>query len=406
MTTERNTEPDRESHDLPVVLVVDDDRPILLSLDRTMRRMPWQVITAQGAEEALSVLEGTKVSVVIADYQMPGMNGLELLNEVKRKWPDIQRVMLTGAANLDVIEKAVNESEVYRFLNKPWSDSQLKATVKECIDRIKLEESNRSFKMELAERNEQLQAINKDLEKKVQERTAALLHAEKMAALGRMAGGVAHEINNPLGGILAFTQVLLRDDNDDPSRVEALEAIQTCSVRCKTIVDNLLSFSRKPALEALGYTSMKQIIDGALGIARLHPRARAVEVQVEVQDGDPPLIGQSSLLQQVVVNLLQNAFQASRDGDVVSLRAFHDDRWSVLEVIDHGEGISEQDLPHIFEPFFTTKETGEGTGLGLSICYGIVKEHDGKLEVESQKGQGALFRLSLPISKENQESAP
>ncbi len=401
--TEKNTSnPDEQN--LPIVMVVDDEKAILMSLQRTMRKMPWRVVTSQGGRQALSFLESTKVSVVIADYQMPEMNGIEFLNEVKRRWPDIQRVMLTGAANLGVIEQAVNESEVYRFLNKPWSDSQLKATVMECIDRIHLEESNQNYRRELAARNEQLQSINRDLEKKVQERTAALLHAEKMAALGRMAGGVAHEINNPLGGILAFTQVLLRDDDGDPSRLEALEAIQTCSIRCKTIVDNLLSFSRKPAVGALAHTSMNQVVDGALGIARLHPKARFVEVQVELEDDEVPLLGQSSLLQQVVVNLLQNAFQASQDGDVVLLRTYHDSQWAVLEVKDEGKGISEQDLPHIFEPFFTTKETGEGTGLGLSICYGIVKEHDGKLEVESQEGQGALFRLRLPLVKEDKET--
>lgn len=394
-----------DNSDLPVVLAVDDDRPILMSLERTMRRMPWRVVTAQCGQDALSIMESTKVSVVIADYQMPEMNGIEFLNEVKKRWPAVQRVMLTGAANLDVIEQAVNESEVHRFLNKPWSDSQLKATVKECIDTIDLEESNRHYERQLAERNEELQAINRDLEKKVQERTAALLHAEKMAALGRMAGGVAHEINNPLGGVLAFTQVLLRDEVGDPSRLEALEAIQTCSIRCKTIVDNLLSFSRKPALEALAHTTMNQVADGALGIARLHPRARSVEVQVEQENQAPSFVGQPSLLQQVVVNLLQNAFQASGDGDLVSLRTYHLDDWAVLEVEDHGEGISEKNLPHIFEPFFTTKETGEGTGLGLSICYGIVQEHNGKLEVESKKDHGALFRLSLPMAKEDEETS-
>jgi signal transduction histidine kinase len=387
--------------DLPVVLVVDDDAHILLSLERAMRRMPWRICKAEGGQAALAVLEAVPVQVIIADYQMPGMNGIVLLNEVKQRWPDVQRVMLTGAANLEVIELAVNQSEVFRFLNKPWNDSHLKATVRECLQRVELERRNRMYEREIALRNEQLESINRDLEAKVAERTAALLHFEKMAALGRMAGGVAHEINNPLGGILAFAQVLLRDaagDDSDPGTREALEAIQTCAIRCKNIVDSLLSFSRKPAAGALGEVALNEVASVSLDIARLHPKAKDVTVTCELGADVPRVIGQASLLQQVVVNMLQNAFQASPAGAPVVLRTSRQDGWGVLEVEDQGTGIDADDLPHIFEPFFTTKPTGEGTGLGLSICYGIVREHGGRIDVASEPGRGTVFSLRLPNS--------
>jgi two-component system NtrC family sensor kinase len=308
--------------------------------------------------------------------------------------------MLTGAANLEVIEQAVNESEVYRFLNKPWSDSQLKATVQECLQHVRLQESNRRYEEMLAERNWELETINQELEKKVHERTQALLHAEKMAALGRMAGGVAHEINNPLGGILAFVQVLMRDLRGHSSSHEALEAIQSCANRCKTIVDNLLKFSRKPAAESLVKVDINEVAEVALSIARLHPQANNVRIEVRTSQHLPQVSGQPSLLQQVVVNLLQNSFQASKRGQQVVLSTRQNNDWILLEVKDNGIGIPETVLPHIFEPFYTTKETGEGTGLGLSICYGIVQEHGGQLEVKSQPGKGSSFTLRLPVHKE------
>ncbi len=385
------------------VLLVDDDPMILKSLRRALHRAPWTLLSAGSGAEALALMEREPVWVIVADYRMPEMDGLDLLNRIKQRWPLVQRVMLTGAANLEVIERAVNESEVYRFLNKPWSDSQLRATVGDCIDRVALERSNERYRRELAERNRQLEEINRGLEHKVEQRTAALLHAEKMAALGRMAGGVAHEINNPLGGILAFAQVLARDLGGDGEHVEALDTIQTCATRCKTIVDNLLSFSRKPACEAGGRLAINEVVEVAMGVARLHPRAKDAQVELELGSGLPPVVGRASMLQQVLVNLLQNAFQAAADEPEVRVRTSCEDGEVIVAVGDRGSGIADDVLPHIFEPFYTTKETGQGTGLGLSICYGIVQEHGGRLEVDSRAGAGTMFFLRLPIAASGEE---
>jgi len=306
--------------------------------------------------------------------------------------------MLTGQAVGGAIERAVNESEVFRFLNKPWNEAQLIATVNESLNHHRLIESNRRYEAELAERNRELVEINRDLERKVQERTRALVQTEKMAALGRMAGGVAHEINNPLGGILAFTQLMLRDGPaDDPQAREALDTIQACALRCRDIVDNLLSFARKPS-EKHREISMNQVATDALALARLHPRSREVDVREELAPDLPPVLGRAGLLQQVVINLLQNAYQASAPGREVFLRTYQSGGKGFIEVEDTGQGIPEGIRAKIFEPFFTTKEAGQGTGLGLFICYGIAHEHGGKLRVESEEGNGSRFVLELPAA--------
>jgi signal transduction histidine kinase len=381
------------------VLLVDDEPHIINALKRALRGIPWKVHTAPSGERGLEVLEQEQILVVISDYRMGGMDGIAFLSRVKQTWPDVQRVMLTGQTDIDSIERAVNESEVFRFLSKPWTDSHLMAVVNECFDRFGLIECNRRYENELAQRNRELAALNEELEEKVRERTRALIQSEKMAALGRMAGGVAHEINNPLGGILAFAQVLLRDDSgSDPQASSSLETIQSCALRCKTIVDNLLSFSRMPSGDEYSNLSINQLAEEALTIARLHPMAKLVDVRCELAPDLPFVRGRPGLLEQVVVNLLQNAYQASKPDQEVVMRTRLEGKDVVVEVEDQGAGIPADVLPKIFEPFFTTKATGEGTGLGLFICYGIAQEHSGNIEVVSEEGRGAKFILRLPAT--------
>jgi signal transduction histidine kinase len=283
-----------------------------------------------------------------------------------------------------------------KMTDKPWNEAQLIATVNESLNHYRLIESNRRFEAELAERNRELVEINRDLEKKVAARTHALVQAEKMAALGRMAGGVAHEINNPLGGILAFTKLMLRDGpTDDPQTQEALNTIHTCALRCRDTVYNLMSFARKPA-EEHREISMNQVATDALTLARLYPKSKEVGVREELAPDLPPVLGQANLLQQLVINLLQNAYQASAPGQAVFLRTHPSGGKVFLEVEDIGTGIPKGIQAQIFEPFFTTKEVGQGTGLGLFICYGIAREHRGDLKVESEEGRGSRFTLELP----------
>ncbi|HUU00864.1 MAG TPA: ATP-binding protein [Myxococcota bacterium] len=381
------------------ILIVDDEQNVLNALKRTLARHFKPVHTAITGEQGLEVLEREKdVQVVISDFFMPGMDGVAFLKEVRGSWPDIQRVMLTGQASFEAIERAINEAEVYRFLNKPWNDSQLVASVRECVDHVGLIRSNRDFKAELAERNLQLEEVNRDLERQVEQRTRALVQAEKMVALGRMAGGVAHEINNPLGGILAFVQLLLRDGPglERGQLDESLNTIQGCALRCKEIVDNLLSFSRPPSPGDRSRLGINGVAESAAAIVRLHPKAKRVAIGLDLDPGDPQVLGQAGKLEQIVVNLLQNAFFESEPGQEVLVKTGMEGDKVALWVRDHGQGIPPRVLPRIFEPFFSTKEPGEGSGLGLFISYGIAREHGGELSAENSEGGGATFTLRLP----------
>lgn len=227
-----------------------------------------------------------------------------------------------------------------------------------------------------------------------------LMQSEKMAAIGMLAGGVAHEINNPLAGILAFTQ-LLKHELPVGEAADDLKEIEEAARRCKKIVQDLLTFARPHGESRLTSVSLVDAVEQIFPLARLNLHHHNVTLETDNEENLPLVRGNSPRLQQVFLNLINNAAQAMlpKGGGVVIVRIRRDvsKRHLLAEVIDHGVGIKKEYLGKIFDPFFSTKETNEGTGLGLSICYSIVAEHGGKIEVESEEGEGSVFRVILPV---------
>ena len=235
-----------------------------------------------------------------------------------------------------------------------------------------------------------------------------LFQSEKLASIGLLAGGIAHEINNPLGGILIFTQMLLREVPKGSPYIEDLEEIEAATKRCKEIVMRLLEFARqKPselAKEDLEPTSAKEAMTRALKFARVGKNAKECEVIMDLHDEDLMVIGDQNKLVQLFLNLMQNAFQAMEGSGNLKIRSEvdtsntsdDDKEFTLIHIIDNGPGIPQKFMKRIFDPFFTTKDPGEGTGLGLAICYGIVTELHGQIEVESTEGEGTRFSISLP----------
>ncbi|MGA8890452.1 MAG: ATP-binding protein, partial [Anaeromyxobacteraceae bacterium] len=224
--------------------------------------------------------------------------------------------------------------------------------------------------------------------------TRRLVQTEKMSALGQLAGGVAHEINNPLGGILAFAQIMAQDERNAEDQ-ESLRLISDAAMRAKRIVESLLRFSRIPKEHERGTVDLARVADDALLI--LHPNLRDGRITV-VRELAPALaLGNANQLQQVVVNLIVNATQAVvGKGRVVVHTGPGAPGRVVVSVADDGPGVPADLAERIFEPFFTTKPEGQGTGLGLSICYRIAEEHGGSIRLENPKEGGARFVVDLP----------
>jgi signal transduction histidine kinase len=397
-----NDDPRADAAGRAVVLLVDDEAMILSALKSSLRHEPWRLLSTTSPEEALRLMAEEPVAVVVADYLMPGMDGVELLARVKQGWPEVGRIMLTGVMDPQMFERAVNRAEVSRFLFKPWSEAQLRTTIAECLERSALRADHRRMAAEHEALARRLEELNHELEERVTARTEALIQAQKMAALGRLAGGVAHEINNPLGGMLAFLQVLERESGLPASAREPLEAIHACALRCKHVVDSLLAFAQRVPAGARVPLRLGGLVEQALLLVRMHPMARQVSIEWRPPEGaEPAVLGQPILLQQVVVNLLFNALQASRPGQRIELRLGAEPGWVRLEVEDQGVGIPPELMPELFEPFSDARPLKDGASLGLALCFGLVQEHGGTLAAHSQAGRGTVFRVRLPAVDED-----
>ncbi len=224
-----------------------------------------------------------------------------------------------------------------------------------------------------------------------------LRQAERLAALGELVAGVAHEVNNPLTGISAFAQ-LLQEDELTPEQLESVRLIKKEADRAAAVMRDLLTFARKtgPRLVAV---AMNDIIKHTLRLRTYGLRTMGIEVRLELSDPLQRVSGDDRQIQQVLLNLLVNAehAMAGRSERTITIRSRNDDDHVVVEVLDTGSGMPAEVQRRIFEPFFTTKTDGRGTGLGLSVSYGIIRNHQGSFEVESSPGQGSTFRIRLPV---------
>ncbi len=257
------------------------------------------------------------------------------------------------------------------------------------------------------------------LETKVEERTdqlkiahQKLLHSDRLASLGQLSASVAHEINNPLSGVLNLAmlmQRILKDDGIPQNRVEEYRKYLTQVInetsRVGRIVSDLLAFSRRSKPHSTN-ADLNAIVKTTLSLLSYKLKLSSVEVVEKLEDNLPRVRCDSSQMQQVVINLVMNGAEATHNREqgklLINTRSDRKHKTAILEVKDNGEGIAPENLPKIFDPFFTTKGEGKGVGLGLSVVYGIVDAHGGDIEVKSKVGEGTTFIVTLPLFDETE----
>jgi two-component system NtrC family sensor kinase len=273
-----------------------------------------------------------------------------------------------------------------------------------------LSDSFNNMISELKRSRDAIEGWTQTLEHRVQERTRELqqvqdqlIRAGKMAALGELAAGVAHEINNPLTGVLTFSSLMLKKVDENHPWKKDLENIVQQTTRCRNIVRGLLDFARQRKPDKKEW-DINTLIDQTLTLVENQARFQNIKIIREFRKDIPMLFLDADQIQQVFMNIIINAADAmTGDGGTLTVKTDLNNGIAEISFMDTGRGISKEHFSKLFTPFFTTKETGKGTGLGLAISYGIIQSHNGDIDVKSEMGKGSTFRIKLPIEKQDGE---
>ena len=370
--------------DKRVILLVDDDQDVLVPMSILLEDA-YRVATATGGGEALVMLEGEKVELVIADQRMPGMTGVELLTRVRERYPDIVRLVLTAYTDFDAMLKAINEGQVYRYIIKPWDQDDMRLTIRQALEWKDLRDSQGRLSAEVSEAHRLITQRNIELERAHD----TILRQEKLTAVGQFAAEMAHEMNNHLQILLSANEEQLQRAMED-QQVIADQARMMVTI-AKDIrdfsIDSTLSFEPK-------LTDPLESVEFVMRSCSYHPDFRHIKLRL-----DKEAVAKCRLdarqFKHMLMNLLKNAAHASPAGSeiVIYLDVGRD---MVLKVVDHGKGIPEGRRDRVWEPFFTTNEK-IGTGLGLSICRQVVEMHGGTIDFEETRGGGTTFTVSIPV---------
>jgi len=368
------------------ILFVDDEK-LACEVFKAQFSDQFTVYTASSGMEALEIVDHHEIALVISDQRMPEMTGNMLLARVREARPDTVRMIVTAYADIEAAIEAINSGEVYRYIGKPYDETELRNILQQGIERYFLiKERDR-----LTE--EKIESMRK------------IARANRLSAVGTLAAGVAHEINNPLVAISTFMQMAPeRRKLDDREFWEDLYQIAIREVnRIRDLVTELLAFSKFTGEAGLTLQEVK-VNDLVREMVKfIEPEARKKTVKINTSFGAalPAVQWDPDRIKQVLLNLLLNALQATGQGGAITVTTEHvkenaHDQFVRIAVADTGVGISSENLEKLFSPFFTTKGR-EGSGLGLMTCHYIVDQHRGSIDVESQLGAGSTFRLNLPI---------
>lgn len=404
------------------ILIVDDEESIRDLFAASLGDV-YECSVASSANEALDLIAVTPFALVITDMMMPGRNGIELLREIGARYPDTAVMMVSGIDRPQRLRDALRLGAV-DYLIKPCDIDTLLLSVERALERRNLQLTARRYKADLERQNTELA----DRTAELQRLQVQIVQSEKMASVGQLVAGIAHELNNPAGflygnldllkGRVADVTDLLAvfDRVDLPTNLAPLvkaikvrvnyeelmtdveSMIADClegAVRINDVVQNLRLFSRLDEAE-LKRVDIHEGIDSTLRLLSRYYRSGQIELRREY-GVLPPVSCFASQLNQVWMNLLANAGQAVVGNGIVTISTRQDGDSVEVAISDSGYGIPAEQLSRIFDPFYTTKPVGEGTGLGLSISYGIIERHGGTIAVSSTVGIGTTFTVRIGI---------
>jgi len=369
------------------ILVVDDEPANVRLLERMLTEAGYrQVRGTTDSRQVLALYGEFQPDLILLDLMMPRLDGIAVIRQLAIPADVFVPILvLTADATAEAKQRAL-EAGAKDFLTKPFDRLEVLLRIKNLLD-------TRHLYLDLERHNRSLEQI-------VAERTQRLVQSEKIATMGSLLAGVAHELNNPLAVVIGQAH-LLRAGSTNRVLLDRVDKITAGADRCGRIVRNFLALARQRPPER-GDVRLNQVVQEAVELLAYDLRTSNVQVTLDLAEGLPVTWADAHQLHQVLVNLVANAHQAMRRQEgprqiAITTRCDQEPARLHLDVADTGPGIPAEILARIFEPFFTTKAPGEGTGLGLSLCRNVLEEHGGSIAVESEVGRGTTFRIEVPV---------
>ncbi len=402
----------------PSILVIDDEVEIADTMRGILEKEGYNAYSCNSGRAGIELIAKQKIDVVLTDINMAEINGLEVLKQAKLLFPDIEVIMTTGHGGYELAVQCLRAGAL-DYLLKPINLEQLLWAVEKATEKIRLFRSSLYRTRELKLSSEIMNKMNEEQEKIITERTAklnqtqaTLIQTSKLATLGEMSAGMAHELNQPLGGISLVSQTmkklkarnLLTDEEIDRS----IKDIDTCVKRMTKIIQHVRTFARQENLK-FSEVNVNETVDSAVMLLGEQLRLHGVELKTEFTPALVKVLGEPYQLEQVWINLISNARDALEEREAkgaekevgytkqLLLRTRVEGDELFVECTDNGIGMTQEQVAKVFEPFYTTKPVGKGMGLGMSITYGILESHKGTIEIRSEKGKGTTMLIKLKI---------
>src|SRR5688572_27695927 len=380
---------------MPNVLLVDDEASLRLTMGEFLKRAGYSVFTAADYDSA-AVYKAEDLDVAVIDINLPGKSGIQLLQQLYSADVYLPIIMITGEPNLSVMPDIVRAG-AYDFIANPIVKDVLLKAVSRAAEKKRLTDEKRRLEQEI-------KLYAEELETRVAERTAELVEThkrlvtqERIAALGRAAAQVAHEVKNPLAGLLLYSLHLKKkSDNFSESQTYLVDKIVETINHLNSRVEQILGFAR-PVNLVLRAGNLKEIVNDILELLRPQLTAKKIEVRLAMSKTAAYAMLDESSIRGALMNLILNAIEASPERGVLSISSERTDQSLRLEIADTGPGIDEEKAKKIFEPFYTTK--AGGLGLGMPYAKKIIEQHGGTISLNSRPGEGTTISVVLPAAQ-------
>ncbi|ANA40750.1 hybrid sensor histidine kinase/response regulator [Geobacter anodireducens] len=383
------------------ILIIDDEKVILDLTSIVLRNRGYTVHTAPDATSGMVALEECRPQMVLLDYMMPMVDGLTALKQIRQRHPDTYVIIFTGKGNEELAVELM-KAGASDYIVKPFNNQNLVERIENVLRIREVELRNQELLQERELLLAEIEAWNQELERRVQQKSEALQQAqaeivqsEKLASLGYLSAGMAHEIRNPLNSISLFAQ-LLKSTLDDPEKAGYVDKILKEADRIDDIMRKLLDASKRPRFQ-LSEVRLDRVIEATLEAFRPQISLHGIAVVKEFRRIPPPFQADPAEIEQIFTNLFLNSIHEMNGGGTLTVVLDQDERNMVIRIADTGPGIPREHVAKIFDPFFSTKTSG--SGLGLAVVLRIVKTYNGRIEVEKSDDSGTVFAIRLPLAE-------